>query len=871
MQDTLTIPEEVQTEQAPLQQDPPSKKLYDGLVKEHLYTKTYEEFTKQFSNPEAIQKLHKGLAEEQLYTKGSDDFTKQYFPDVKKKVGSNVLPTPSDNGLSSTPKAEKQIVPAGQLPQVKSTLADFGIKASVIPKEQDVNQPTSTEAVQPKITASYADFRDHNDEIVAKKSKLKDEAIDNAARKVLKNKGVIKPEEDGKALNLSQYQQLTTEKKRLTEAVASGDATVGISKDGEVGLKKTLGFWDSLTKGWNESMKGNDEAAAFADMDASQKVDFLKQKQAESDKATPSEYIGERPSAVGSLGKLAGENAPFLVKAAEGTATGAALIAAAPETLGASLAGLPAATAFIFTANDAKNQGIQSEVTRRFYQLKKENPEANEVDLMKQAEQGTLAGGLAGIGMNAAMMSSVKTPLSNMAKGVVSKSISKAVGNAVYGGAVSAGIEGAKMAEGNLEGIKATPTDIAKHMGTTFAETASTLGILHVMAGAVTKALTLPNVVKSAFKYALSEANPTELQNTLKVNEDAGKIPEGTTEKVMTDLDQYKAALSKTPNGLSPEAEASVAGLIQAKDKLTAEMKTKDDTAKPFYEEKIEGINEQIQKTVNTGKPYAHEIDEISGDKYTTKPEPSDEIKVGELLDKPITYKGEPATLAQDGQTLIAKLTGKDKEYELGNINELKDKPISDYSIEHETSVVGVDDNGNIKVRDESYVNNFSDPLKAINRDENGNVVSVNLETSGGKKRTFRGNIAEDVAYQIHLKEINKNDETRTRFEQFINEDAPTSKKIEDAGLSKTTTKTAVENNEQIPPIKSETTVEPTKLEQERDAKIKEVSTPKLQKLEYIKESELVKQKNETELIEEQRDIKKREGMLRSLIKCLTA
>ncbi len=40
--------------------------------------------------------------------------------------------------------------------------------------------------------------------------------------------------------------------------------------------------------------------------------------------------------------------------------------------------------------------------------------------------------------------------------------------------------------------------------------------------------------------------------------------------------------------------------------------------------------------------------------------------------------------------------------------------------------------------------------------------------------------------------------------------------------------------------------------------------------MEYIKESDLVKQKNETELIEQQRDIKKREAILKKIIECLT-
>lgn len=632
MEDTLTIQEEVQSEQ-PQQQDPPSKKLYNGLIEEKLYTKSYDEFVKQYSTPESRKKLYTGLVEEKLYSKGENDFVNQYFPEpVKKKVGSNVSPPVSGNGSSTT---------------LKPSLKDLGINPTTVPSyAQGGLQPVSTQVVQPKITATYDDFKLHNAEYTVKKKKLRDEAVENTARKYLKNKGVIVPNEDGKALNISEYMQLSKEKKRFQEALDNGDATFAISEDGEMGLKRTTGWWESLKKGWNESMQGNDEAKAFAnDMDAAQKVEFLKKKEAEVAHREHPEYLGERGSAMGSIGGLIGENAPFMIKATEGALAGTALVAAAPETLGASLAGLPAAMSFIFTAEDSKNQGVMAEVTRRYAQLKKENPNTDEVELMKQAEQGVLVGGLTGIATNAALMKSVSTPLTNMTKGVVGKSITKAIGTTVYGAAATAGLEGAKIAEGNLEGIKATSSDVAKQMGTIFSESATTLGMLHVLTGAVGKAFTLPKMVRSAVKYSLvKEAKPQDLQAVLKANEEAGKIPEGITEQVMGELSQYKAALDKTIDGLSPESEAAVAGLIEAKTKLIEEQKTKDDSegTKAYYKEKIEGINQQIDKINNTNKPYAYEIDEMSGNTYKsevpkTKGEP-------EQISEPIELSTEVST-----------------------------------------------------------------------------------------------------------------------------------------------------------------------------------------------------------------------------------
>ncbi len=56
------------------------RKLWEGLNKDGLYTKSYEEFTKQFSTPEKMRVLHTALSQDKYYTKSVGDFEKQYFP-----------------------------------------------------------------------------------------------------------------------------------------------------------------------------------------------------------------------------------------------------------------------------------------------------------------------------------------------------------------------------------------------------------------------------------------------------------------------------------------------------------------------------------------------------------------------------------------------------------------------------------------------------------------------------------------------------------------------------------------------------------------------------------------------------------------------
>ena len=80
--------QEPEQQQEPTQQDPPKKRLWSKLSGSKLYTKSYEDFEKQFSTPESIDRLYVVLNKKQLYTKTKDEFTNQFFSQPsKKKVG----------------------------------------------------------------------------------------------------------------------------------------------------------------------------------------------------------------------------------------------------------------------------------------------------------------------------------------------------------------------------------------------------------------------------------------------------------------------------------------------------------------------------------------------------------------------------------------------------------------------------------------------------------------------------------------------------------------------------------------------------------------------------------------------------------------
>lgn len=430
------------------------------------------------------------------------------------------------------------------------------------------------------------------------------EALENTINRSLKIKG-IKPTK-----NSAQYND---EKEKYTLEMIKGDAQIGFDENGKPGLFRTTGFLDNIASHYNQARLANQEADEFSNkMTDQQRLDYLKSKQTQKE-STP--YIGEKQSAAGSVGGLLGEQAPFMGKAVVGGLVGSGLAALAPETGGATAAVLPEAMAFIFTAHDASVQGKMSRVVSDFQILTHQHPEWTELQRMAKARESENLGMVQGLVTNALLMKAGKGALVD--KPMVSSIVPNAVKDILKGAGKIAAVQGAADVADNLSGdAKRSMSDIAKDAATSFKENATVFGLLHVASGVVNKALSIPKYLHSVIKSELVKHDPVQIESALKVNEDAGNIPQGTTEKVMADLHDFKDAENKTPNGLSEESKASVAGLIQKRTSIEQEAETKDVTAQPLYKERIEAINNQISDIQRTNKPLEHEIDEATGETY---------------------------------------------------------------------------------------------------------------------------------------------------------------------------------------------------------------------------------------------------------------
>lgn len=458
----------------------------------------------------------------------------------------------------------------------------------------------------------------HKDERAATKKANIDKAITNTAINSLKIKG-IKPT----------AVQLNQEKQKYQKQLDNGDASFVLNTDGTPGLRRVTEGLENLVKGWHEAINTTNENDDFvAKMSTQQKVDYLN-KHPEQVKA--SEYIGERPSGWGDITHFAGGAAPNLGKIIGGSLLGAGLIAAAPETGGVSLALAPTIIPILMTSRESAMNGAADEIKRSYSIIKRDNPHLSDVEAMEQAEHRAWAGGIGGVLTNAAMLSAgLKSPISAESKSLLANTYKHILKPSAQMAAISGVGTLAVQEEGNLEGVKTSQSDIAKNVAQSIKDAGESGLLLTSLIHGV------PNIAKSVAKFILNkEGNIGEIKQTLQENEANGKVPEGTTDNVINDLNEFKQALNKTPNNIPPDVQASVAGLIQKRTNIEKEAADKDITAQAVYKPQIDAINQQIEDIQRTGKPLEHEIDEATGKPYK-QPTYDEEAKakIEDLADK---------------------------------------------------------------------------------------------------------------------------------------------------------------------------------------------------------------------------------------------
>lgn len=616
------------------------------------------------------------------------------------------------------------------------------IKPPVVPVGQGINQPSSTQSIQPKITASYDDYIAHHEERDAKINEVKQQAIDKAAKIKLKEKGIIKPGEEDKALDVHQFSELESEKQRLSESLKNKDALISYNENGEPNLVEkghgtAMGYiWNKIT----DAVGGLSSAAGDITMQLLAKIpaargdmtedEVMKQYRAESSpviRSATTQLIGADVSKE----REKDFNGQFLTHAAGSIAS---MVPAM---------GFPKGTGFVLQAFDGGLQNINNT------KVGKDLPE------------------------------SAKT---------------------IY--AIGVGLATGLLMKANLNTIFGKETN----------NIASGL-TANVMADLVKKSD--EPITAEVFQAAMQSA-VSGLKN--KVISAGGKIGKG--------------AITGGIFGSAMEAT-----------NIAAEEITNKATGQQVFEPTTWG--EKFGRVLQGGKEMA-EVGGLLGGIQIPFSKSRDYIKekVGE------------AKTPEDIQALKDELIGKVQEKggtedAAKTVNDLVDKYVEVYSqippeANNKSAIVD-----NIQERDAlaNHIDEKTEQLQTVDPAFH-EPITQEINASNGRIDEINQEIAEKAA-----------EPPKEESGIVVTPPDSFSKPITIGGEE-----TKIEN-----PITEEVKPEVQKLEQERDTKIKELEKIEVPKLEYIKEADLVKQKNETELIEEQRDIKKREGQLKQLIKCLTS
>lgn len=162
----------------------------------------------------------------------------------------------------------------------------------------------------------------------------------------------------------------------------------------------------------------------------------------------------------------------------------------------------------------------------------------------------------------------------------------------------------------------------------------------------------------------------------------------------------------------------------------------------------IEGVEPKPREAV-VARP-----EEVAQVEQNTVHPPLNDAPIEQTINEGVYFRnGEKGIVKQDGQTLVFET--RDKVYELGSVDEVKGKNISDFGIEKEQPLkVEVDNDQNVIIDGKRFTNEKLVKDDAINYDKDGVPTSVTLTNEAGETRTIRGENAQEIIYQYKLKQF---------------------------------------------------------------------------------------------------------------------
>jgi hypothetical protein len=861
------------------------KKLHDLLISENLYSKSYDEFEKQFSNPESQKKLHGLLISEDLYTKPETEFYTQFFGDAKKKNPS--LPTEkvvSVSGASASPTVPRQ---KGSILKSPTQGESMGVLLLDPSKKKNKFDYTNPVFFAPK--GSVTKDVDFVGKALSGKSKdLSIKQVDLKKRADLLSKqydelnAYIELNPNDPSVN-AKIATLENQKESLNKESETVNQDVTQLNQDAKGLNKLItqnyaekakqgnwggALWNSVVTGFEKYGQGMQRAAIDSGIEildlmgipyaSKQKESELRNKVIKESKGKLTEDQIQTKVKDLSKKEVINEFKPILKKGYEGVkseGTTEEFIQEKKKSGDIAQAVLGVAESVPMMAAGGYGR-FATGAMQMYANLNEEmdnNPETASMDENERKKItlpiAIVSGFLEDFGFRNVLGKG--TPLlgrfTNMVLSQVPKNATlgaielatkkvaeSAVGKMILkGGTTAAKAYSSEFETGGLQAAtevvtkeiydKANNIDLfenPKILSGEFLEKVlydahvEGLGGL-IMGGTISgaqRALSGKQMSDADFEewrdLMLDDNHMTATLANLQVQVIEGKITEDQAKASAKELANSRKILQEIPDNLSPNGQREAFSLIAQNQKVQNEI---DDLSaymadkNPQLVKNIAAEIESKQEIINKNNEQLSKIPEnavqeqttsevpvqpetgVSGEVAQGEPQAEPEVVTEEVKTEEVTPTEEVVTTEEEVVTpavtiidavdkpKVFTLDGKrgslyteengtvvfesdDRITELGNINEIQDQSLEELGLSEEAPLeITVNDDNSVTIEGNTLLNNYSNPMAAINYDENGDVVSVNLDTDNNQKRTIRGQRAQEIAYQYTLKNFEQN------------------------------------------------------------------------------------------------------------------
>lgn len=312
-------------------QQPPSTpdyKLWEGLSKGQLYTKSYDDFKKQFNNPQAIDKLHGQMHDLDLYTKSKEDFYNQFFQHLPPKEVTDAHSFLGD--VLNTPAASKAI---------DKLTADQYYKSIYQQQQAGASGRDATKVQQPipiRLTAdAEADRNDFHAQAAQNPEMLRPVLSEIKRQNVTKSMfGSDKPADPGlnQSINKAAYiadantrQHSDAVVQHYADQLGSGALEYDIQNKQLVRPENSIASVFRGMKEHSDALNDYDYVTSHNDDDV---IKFL---DAKNEKIDPDKPVYKSTSTMGSIGNMVGSNLSAGAKLGAGSAAARLAGASAPE------------------------------------------------------------------------------------------------------------------------------------------------------------------------------------------------------------------------------------------------------------------------------------------------------------------------------------------------------------------------------------------------------------------------------------------------------------------------------------------------------------------------------------------------------------